>query len=251
MTCDVFKKIYINAMPVGLLLYFIASCTQKKSFETNAVAPAPTTGSIDEEKPSFVDLPHLEFAPQPDAASTGAQPTGPVAAGTGQLGVDPDAKCETYIEKFWKVGAQTIEDAPGPFGTRITFTTRVLARTGNQVTVRTLLQTPDATQNIDEQITFDACTEGAKSAIPTSMVGCTTAEIGNESISVQGRSLLAKKIRIGPCSSATGKSYDTTVWRVNELPLWGIAKREVRGSIVPSVLGGVIAAQTTQGTFAD
>lgn len=235
---------------IGLLPYFSISCTLKKSFETNAVPPASPVRVSDEEKPAFVDLPHLELAPLPDApTAVGGHPSGPVAAGSGQLGVDPEAKCDSYVEKFWKIGAQTVEDAPGPFGTRITFTTRVLSRTGNQVTVRTLLQTPDASQNIDEQISFDACTEGAKSAIPTSMVGCTTADIGTESISVQGKVYQAKKFRIGPCSSASGKSYDTTVWRVNELPLWGIAKREVRGSIAPSVLGSVIAALTTQSSF--
>lgn len=204
----------------------------------------------DEEKPPFAKPPtsaDTNPGAKPTTVST-PPPSGP-STGGGGFGVDGSLSCVDYVAQYWKVGAQTYEEAPGPIFTTLKYTTTVLALSGTNVTVRAQLVTPDSSQNLDEQMTFDACTHGHMAAVPKTNTPCNATFLADEVISVGGKSYNAKKYQIGECTLESGKTFSSIVWRAKDIPLWGALKREVRGTIVPSQLSGLISATTKSWLF--
>lgn len=194
--------------------------------------------------PSATPSPSVTQAPQPDGSKTPA----PVTS-DGKYGVNGNMSCSDYVARFWKVGAQTYEEAPAPLFQKLKFTTTVLSINGSSVTINTKLVTPDASKNVDETITFDACTEGHLTAVPKTKEPCLPVADGSESVTVNGKTVNAKKFRFQNCVTTDDKTFSSTVWRAEEIPLWGAIKREVTGTVVPSELNGKISAGTTSWKF--
>lgn len=264
------KLHYFCNLVILSLLSAVSSGCDVLGFDKNNSELVPTLGPqkdgrtiddrTDEEKPPFVDVPSryepTNVVSTPTAPNTntevepGTQPTAPIGDGTGSgYGVFGNLSCEQYVAQFWKVGASTHEEAPGPLFTKLTFDSKVLSVSGTMVTLSTKLETGSPADNVNEQITFDACNEPEKSAIPTNAPDCSTVELGTETITVQGKQYNTKKTKIGMCNTTSGKTYQSIVWRAAELPLWGVLKRELTGSIVPAILNGKIAPTTVQWNF--
>lgn len=202
---------------------------------------------VDEEKPPFAEIPKAggsNSTAQSNTNPTAPSPTAPSgSAGTGDgFGVNGNFTCSEYVAQFWKIGSQTYEEAPGPLFTKLKYTTTVLSVSGSRVTIQAKLETPDSSQNVDEQVSFDACTEGHMSAVPATNSPCKVQYLADETVTVNGISYNTKKYQLGECTLESGKTFSSIVWRAAELPLWGIVKREVTGTIVPDSLSGKISA---------
>lgn len=232
------------------------ACTSTDS-QSNGDAYGKTSDDrADESKPPFVILPgetsptvSPTTTPNVDTDEPTPVPTATVGGSGGGYGVNEDMSCEAYVEKFWKVGALTYEEAPGPLMTKLKFTTKVLSVDGTKVTINTKLETPDTSKNLDETLSFDACTEGYLTAVPKTKSACNPKLLGAEKISVGGKSYNAKKYEFSNCVTTDDKTFSSTVWRAAEIPLWGVLKREVSGTVVPSELNGKISAESKRWQF--
>lgn len=258
----------IFASVIGALS--LMSC--ENASESNEPKPRhqPEAASIDdrtdEERPPFVDVPGRppsapvtpvvvgtaspSQTPAPESTkSAWATPTPEGGGGNLGFGVFGELTCDEYIRKFWNLGAETTEEAPGPVFTKIKFTSKVMGVTGTRVTLNTKLDAGSPEYNLDEMVTFDACTEPFRSAIPNTAVDCKAVDLGIENITVNGRFYKAKKTQIGECKTTKGETYQSIVWRAAELPLWGVLKREVTGTIVPKIMNGKISPTTVNWKF--
>lgn len=237
-----------------------ADCGEYSCSRTEADDGTHSDDSVDAKAPPRVTipLPHIPTLPNDDDATgepIDEEPAPdephvePTPIGENSYGVEENLSCQEFVDKFWKVGAKTNEEAPGPLATTLYFTTTVLSVEGSIVTLNTKLETPDSSKNVDENLTFDACTDGHMSAVPVTQERCIPKPLGKERVSVGGKTYQAKKYSFSNCKTEGGDTFNSTVWRVAELPLWGVVKRQVTGTVVPKELGGKISAQTKAWIF--
>lgn len=223
-----------------------------QSCEVNATRTAQSADDkVDEEKPPFAEVqPPASTQETPAPQTSVAAPVGtPLPEGSAGFGVNSNLSCEDYVASFWKVGAQTYEEAPGPFLTTLKFTATVLSINGSTVSINTKLVTPDASQNVDENLSFDACDKGYQSVIPTTKGECLPQLVGNENVTVNGKLYAAKKYQFTNCTSTDDKNFTSIVWRADGIPLWGVIKREVSGTLIPAELNNKVSAQTKSWLF--
>lgn len=187
----------------------------------------------DEKKPAFATPPALVSSTN---GNNGSQLN---------LGTSAPEDCATSLKNNWKVGSFINESAPVSF-VSISMRSEVVALNGSTVTLKTSIDGPGNDNDINETLTFDACKEPEKMAMVTTTAPCKVTPQGKETVSTKQGTFQADKYYITGCSTSSGKDFNSTVWRVNGAPLWGIVKREVWGKVVPDAVPGNRLSASTQ-----
>lgn len=225
-----------------------------KTAGETVVNPSKTTTSQPAGADALVNNTALGGVKNPAAMTGTTAKEVPVVAPAmeAKYGVLQNQTCADYVAKFWKVGAFTREEhvvRKFIFSATLTMRTTVTAVTGTKVTIKSEFDAPDTADDQTGENTFDACTEGYKTSVPSSFTDCTVNELGMEEVSVEGKTYNARKVEIIGCSDPQGKTLNTTAWRVEDAPLWGIIKREAQGTYIPDKVDGRLSPTTKQFSF--